>query len=528
MAFSVFIPTAGTGSRLGQLTRDINKSLISVGTRPVLSLLIEQFPLDTNFVIALGHQGHLVREFLLLAYPHRRFVFVEVFPFEGAGSSLGYSLWSCRDHLQAPFVFCSCDTLTTSKIPAPEHNWMGVARSQDIAMYRTVTSQNGKVLGIHEKGQASLPAYPYIGLSGIADTQSFWDAMSKATADELMMGESFGLRSLLETGISMYEMDWYDTGNPQALARTRKDLGSAPGPHILEKPDESIWFVNGSVIKYSKDPEFIRKRVVRAGMLKGYCPCISGSTPHMYCYQKVEGDVVSDIITIELMRKLLEHLIEFWRPYDVSSEKQVAFERACFSFYHDKTYERIDKFYQVTGRLDGQENINGRKMPKLRELLDRINWQWLSQGRAVRFHGDCHFENMLFNRKDQRFIFLDWRQEFAGEMEFGDVYYDLAKLFHGLIVSHEAVVQGRFRIVWGKNDIDYDIVRKEVLFSCEKELFSFLEMRGFEIDKVRILTALIFLNIATLHHYPYNEFLYCLGKARLWEYLGNNERSGVA
>ena len=78
MSYRVVIPTAGIGSRLEALTRYINKSLVSVANRPTLSHLIEQFPSDCEFVIALGYKGNLVRDFLELTYPHRTFFFVNV------------------------------------------------------------------------------------------------------------------------------------------------------------------------------------------------------------------------------------------------------------------------------------------------------------------------------------------------------------------------------------------------------------------------------------------------------------------
>ena len=71
MGYRVCIPCAGTGSRLGPLTQFVNKSLVSIANRPTLSHLIEQFPEDAEFVIALGHKGHLVQEFIELAYPQR-------------------------------------------------------------------------------------------------------------------------------------------------------------------------------------------------------------------------------------------------------------------------------------------------------------------------------------------------------------------------------------------------------------------------------------------------------------------------
>ena len=45
MTYKVFIPTAGMGSRLGYLTTAINKSLVSLDNRPIISHLIDQFPI---------------------------------------------------------------------------------------------------------------------------------------------------------------------------------------------------------------------------------------------------------------------------------------------------------------------------------------------------------------------------------------------------------------------------------------------------------------------------------------------------
>ena len=102
MTYRVVIPTAGIGSRLENLTKNLNKSLVGVANRPILSHLIEQFPKTCDFVIALGHKGKLVKNFIELAYPDRVFYFVNIKPFEGKGSGLGYTLISCKKYLQQP------------------------------------------------------------------------------------------------------------------------------------------------------------------------------------------------------------------------------------------------------------------------------------------------------------------------------------------------------------------------------------------------------------------------------------------
>ena len=101
----VLITTSGIGSRLGNLTDFTNKCLVRVGNKPAISHIIEQYPLDFEFIITLGHHGDLVRQFLTLTYPLHNFVFVEVDNYKGAGSSLGYSIMQAKKFLQKPFIF---------------------------------------------------------------------------------------------------------------------------------------------------------------------------------------------------------------------------------------------------------------------------------------------------------------------------------------------------------------------------------------------------------------------------------------
>lgn len=184
-------------------------------------------------------------------------------------------------------------------------------------------------------------------------------------------------------------------------------------------------------------------------------------------------------------------------------------------FYKEKTEQRIQLFYNNFNKKDGSERINNEEMPTLAALLSLIDWEWLADGLPGRFHGDFHFENILWSSEENRFVFLDWRQDFGGSLETGDIYYDLAKLMHGLIISHELIDKDLFYVTWEKNDIKYDFHRKQVLVECMEKLNLWVEREGYDNKKVMILTALIYLNIAALHHNPYSLLLYALGKRML-------------
>lgn len=523
MSYRVCIPTAGTGSRLGGLTKFINKSLVSIANRPTLSHLIEQFPSNTEFVIALGHKGHLVREFLELAYPQRRFFFAEVQPFEGLGSGLGLSLLTCKQFLQQPFTFISCDTLVKEPIPAPDENWMAYAEVSDLQPYRTLALVGMRVTSICEKGEGKKGTHkPYIGLAGIHDYQKFWAAMEQGGEKAIQTGDAHGMRALLPQNIKSHRFTWYDTGNPEALARAREIYREPEAPNILEKANEAIWFVGDQVIKFSDDQKFIANRVKRVQELQGFVPDVTGAQSHMYRYPKVEGKVLSEVVTQPLFERLLEHSKLFWVKKTLSPEVTSDFRGTCMRFYRDKTFERVNLFYRNFSRQDGTEAINGVAMPKLDTLLNGLDWDWLADGLPGRFHGDFHFENILWNATAQRFTFLDWRQDFGRDLTTGDIYYDFAKLLHGMIINHELIAGDFYSVDWQSAQINYDFHRKQILVECERHFGEWLENEGYDKKKVWVLTALIYLNIAALHHHPYSLLLFALGKAMLKNEMGNN------
>lgn len=521
MKYKVMLPTAGTGSRLGGMTKYLNKSLISIGTKPALSRIIEMFPEDTDFVIAVGYKGELVKEFLTLAYPEKNFQFVEVFPFEGEGSGLGLTLLTCRDYLQEPFIFCSCDTLVDGVIPEPDHNWMGYDHRDNREQYRTIhLSQNGGIESIDEKGMdTSKCAEAYIGLAGICDWETFWKSMEEGKADSIRQGEAYGLKAILPKGIEAQKFKWFDTGVAVELEVTRKRFEEPDSPNILEKANEAIWFLKDKVIKFSDDESFIKDRVKRAEMLKGFVPKVDGYTKHMYCYSYIKGDVISKCVSRKIFEELLIYSGRFWQVKTLDAREMRNFRAACMNFYREKTYQRVELFYRNFGRQDNAEIINDVSYPSLRKLLDGVNWDYVSDGLPGRFHGDYHFENIIYDREKDIFKFLDWRQNFGDSLETGDIYYDFAKLNHGLIICHEIIAKELYHADWSGNEIRFDFNRKQILVECEEVFYKWLQNNGYDVIKVKLLTALIFLNICALHHAPYVFLLYGLGKQMLHDTL---------
>ena len=518
MALRVCILCAGLGSRLGSLTSHLNKALVTVGDKPALSHILEQFPKDSEFVVAIGYQGDLVRQFFRLAYPQAKVFFCEVSPYHGRGSGVGTSLLACKDFLMQPFVFTSCDTLIKEPIAELQRNWIGTAPVADNRSYRTARIKSGRISSLIEKSQdTSSGDFAYIGLAGIYSYREFWDDMDEARPKSLLLGEVEGIRGLLRRKIDVFahEHTWSDTGTTDSLTRARDSYPSTTGAIILDKDDEAIWFINGRVIKYSRDPAFISGRTRRAQILTGYVPPVLGSTANMYCYEKIEGQVLSNVLSLTVLDAFLKYCATLWVPVQLTTSEAKGLSRICDDFYRAKTRQRLEMFYRKFNTEDNRRSVNGEVMPYLDDLLRKIDWDLLNHPHPAKIHGDLHFENVIYVEQSRNFYLLDWRQDFGGNENFGDVYYDLAKLLHGMVISHRIISQNLFSVKEDETSVSIDIHRGKILVESEAYFIRWLEKNGYSTYKTRLLTSLIFLNIAALHHHPYSLLLYYLGKLSL-------------
>ena len=93
-------------------------------------------------------------------------------------------------------------------------------------------------------------------------------------------------------------------------------------------------------------------------------------------------------------------------------KKKIDFISCCKKFYYEKTNMRIDAFKKKYPYIEKIKTINDIKILPINNLLKKINWKNICQGKIGRFHGDFHFENIIWNQIEEKFIFLDWRQDF--------------------------------------------------------------------------------------------------------------------
>jgi len=280
----------------------------------------------------------------------------------------------------------------------------------------------------------------------------------------------------------------------------------------LAKPEEATYFKGDEVVKYFFDKERVKGKVERANLLKGVVPELTRVGENFFAYKYVAGDLLSNADS-DTFRRFLDFMkAKVWQPV---SHNDSDFKDACRRFYYDKTYSRLTQFLKQTGIQDKKIAINGIEIPSANDLLEDIDWTWICDGISVLYHGDPQPENVLVTKDG--FTLLDWREDFGGLRECGDIYYDLAKVYHALWVSGEIIRQGRFTI--HLDPVEYTIAFRDNLMAFKDILEEFILERGYDLRKVKVLSAIIYLNIASLHQDPYNRFLFYFGRKYLAEVI---------
>ncbi len=510
----VVIPSAGIGSRLGKLTEHINKTMIQIGGKAIISHIIDSYPTNYEFIVCLGHKGESLRQYLEISHPELDITFIDIDKFDGPGSGLGYTLKKTKDIINKPFYFHTNDAIFRKKIPVFENDTIILSTSNvDSRDFRTATINSEKKIieKLHDKTQEKLEdVYSYTGVAYINEYEKFLEFLEKISIN---IGESdYFIKNI--GGVTEYYLsdDWIDIGSIDGINKAKIELG---GFENLNKNTEEIYFIKDKVIKFDINKENINNKIIRSKNLKGLVPSVSDSSDNFFSYKYVEGDLIADLLSPHEVFKefLLWCENNLWKKINLDKDAEEIFNLNSKLFYYEKTYERINLFHEEYSFFDRNNKINGTTYPKLKDLLDKINWDSIFEGYPCNFHGDLHFENILKTKDD--FALIDWRPSYGKLTNVGDLYYDLGKLLHGLWINHKIIRDNHYEIKIEGSNIFFDVYQKKSLIECEDILKQHSEEMGYSWKKVQLIASLILLNIAPLHHDPYSKLLYFYGKEKL-------------
>ena len=512
----ICILTAGRGTRMGVSSKQINKALLPIDHKAVISHIIEKFSINDTFVIALGHKGDQVVNYLKSAHPENKFEFVRVENYDGDGSGPGLSLLSCMKNLQEPFMFFACDGLFFDDMTNFDNNWIGISKinSEESSSYCNVLTENEKVVEIRDKQKCDDSHYAFTGVMFIKNFEVFWNSLKEGKIINNEHQLSNGFKGLMENhSLNGKQNDWKDVGDWEKYQNVQKQFGSAS----LLKTNEFIYFINDRVIKFYADATITENRVKKSKINDEIFPKVEKAGDNFYWYPFWKGEILYSCITPELCKKLLNWLDEkVWKKQDIGLELM---KEACHEFYSKKTLERVSLFRKNNPEYHEPKFINDKQVPLVHELLEKIPWDLISNGIPCLIHGDLQFQNILYNSQKKQFLLIDWRQDFAGHTNFGDLYYDLAKLYGGIKMNYDYIMKDLYDFEQTNEYVNVNFKNWENDFEYQKQLEDFIKKKGFELKKVKLLTGLIYLNMAALHHEPFNFALMTIGRQIIFDAL---------
>ena len=518
----ICILTAGKGSRIGEICKNINKALLPINNKPIISHIIEKFDEKDSFVIGLGYKSDQVKTYLKNIHPDRKFTFVNIKNHDGPGSGPGLSLLSCKKYLNEPFVFVPCDCNFLDKFKnLPGKNWIGVSKVQvsEMEQYCNVLVKKNKVIEIRDKKKCGEDYLTYTGLLVVNDHKEFWLGLKKSVLIKKEHQVSNGLiRLMSKKNLYVKKIKWQDMGTLKQFQQLQKDSDLTS----IAKTNEFIYFVNNKVVKYFTDEKIIDNRIAKSKIKQSFFPKTKKIGNDFYSYPFWEGKTFYSCATPKLFKKLLSILDkEIWTSKKVEAN---IMKNLCEKFYYEKTISRIKLFLKQNTKYKFPKNVNGKKILPLETIIKKIPWEELYKGIPTFIHGDLQFQNILYNSKLKKFLLIDWRQDFAGQIEFGDVYYDIAKLYGGIIMNYDYVLKDIFDYKENQDKTYVNFRKWKNSKQYQEILDDFISKKGLAKKKIKLLVGLIYINMSALHHYPFNNALIAYGSSIISDVLNEKEK----
>lgn len=504
---SVIIPTAGTGSRMGDYTKNLNKALLPYKDKPILSHIIDQFPRDTHFIIPTGYLAQQVKDFCAVAYADRCITFVDVdWTSERAGT--GYTLLQCQDVVNGPFWYVPCDTYfdepIVDKISNFDCYFAKHVIEKETQLYTMFDVISGTINQITFKQPQSESWLAFTGLMYIHDWAYFFDDLEQLGSNEFI--------DVIKPGARCVELEsWIDFGNSDAY----RTAVTKSQKFDFSKKDEVTYICNNRVVKWWLDSTIAEKKFLKTLANPFVFPSNCIHRGSYMAYDFFPGQTLYEFNNPVVFGELLK-----WLEANVWTIVEQDVTSAALDFYKNKSLGRINKFLEKYPQLQTITHINGVEIKDYQYYLDRIDWDYLSTTTLPGFlHGDLQFDNVVISPAGE-FKLIDWRHEFAGLIETGDIYYDLAKMAGGFIINYANIKDHNFNYEVNGTEVTLSVPSIDYVDRYQKTLKEFILAKGWDYKKVQQLIPIIFWNMSPLHTAPFDIFLWYIG-IKLFEDLEN-------
>ncbi len=502
---SVCILLAGKGTRMNELSNYIHKALLPINNKALLTYLIEKFPSNYELILAVGYKSEQIKDYCKLMHADRNITFIDIPNYDKLGSGPGFSLSCCKHLLQKPFYICVGDCYIDGEFPKIYNNWLGYHYSDYPNLYSTFDmDEENNIIDFKNKSKNGFNN-AFTGYCYINDYSLFWQELTNNCQHDIeyeLVSAFYNIRKYPQfKGI---KMNWYDVGTYEKYIDVKNKMENV----------NSNLFKTSMQFNFKSKNYFIKlvlnkdKLIERSKRLIKYIPEIIDNKTFL-CYKFIEGNVLYNCLNKNIFMNFLD-----WYKQNLIIE-EIDLSKECKLFYNNKTLLRINQYLNDNKHIDNCLIINNKTYDLIMNYIEKIDMNKLTTNYLPTkfFHGDLQFDNIIYDLNNE-FKYIDWRDEFGGNIDYGDAYYDMAKLYGGILLNYEKMRNvNYFNFSLNNNEINFSInLDDNNLLSTYED---WLKYNNFDIYKIKLLTSLIFLNMAPLHTNNFNHLVFCIGKIML-------------
>ena len=344
----------------------------------------------------------------------------------------------------------------------------------------------------------------FTGLMYINDYTQFFTDLKSSNSNEFI--------GIIKVGSDTATLNtWLDFGSPiiyqTELSKTQK--------FDFTKKDEVTYICNNRVVKWWLDSTVAKKKYDKVLANPYVFPDNCSNSGNYMAYDFFSGKTLYEFNNPVAFGELLH-----WLETSVWHDCEADIYQASLEFYKAKSLARIDKFLEKYPALQTVNTIDGIDVKCYNYYLDKIDWEYFATVTRPGFlHGDLQFDNIVISDSGE-FKIIDWRHEFAGIVEYGDIYYDLAKMAGGLIINYANIKNHNFNVEIDNDSVTLSIPSVEHITVYQERLKKYILDNKLDYNKVQQLIPIIFWNMSPLHTAPFDLFLWYLG-IKLFQELEN-------
>ncbi len=518
---TAIIPAAGRPTNKIIFNSNLPDAMIPINGKPVIGYIIEDLMTRriNNIVVVLNHHDNNTENYISKKYSER--CNLKIIYDHSTGRGLGYAMYLASKYVGNRHVLVYLgDTIYKGRLIFKKSFLVTTNKYDDSSKWCFVEKNDSK-LSFVDKPQF------YNGIGRVICGLYYFDhadLFKKITIREEKKGGKMSMHQILTPYAEKYpfllvqEKKWYDCGNIENYYQAKIDFLRLRGFNSV-KYDSLYGIITKTGVRSEKIKKEINWYRQLPDQLKIFTPRLinysigNGQASYsleFYGYQSLDDIFIFGYLDEKIWHLIINNLLDIIKLFK-SFKTNVPFSDYQI-MYHDKILERLAELKQDAWwkkLLNCPEVIiNGRTYKNVNYFLpqiEKIAKKLYSRKEMGLVHGDLCLNNILFDPGNRLFKLIDPRGSFGQGTIYGDIKYDLAKLRFSLSGHYDFIVSDLFKVETGEknNELRYDNYSDDYHRRIGQQLDQLLVDRGYDLKKIRIIEALLFLSVIPHHNdYP--------------------------